>query len=171
MAPPPERPQRAPKGVCMTDDLAAALRESTHETFSMLVGRAVEDEAAAESEKKPSGSVLCGYIGVVGKRSGYVCLYIPRDLAGEIAEAMLGVSDGVTDEDVKDSIAELANLVAGGASSKLSQWESEFRFEVTLPSTIEGDNVSLRPPRQSWRTQLPFRAGSSWLAVEACVRC
>ena len=154
----------------MCEDLVQALKDATLDAFAMISPEPVTPHEARDPDGATEGCMLYGYIGMVGAKSGYVCLRAPREMAATLASAMLGNPAQLSPNEIKDAIGEIVNMIAGGASCKLAQANAEFQFEVTLPSIIEGCNLSLKPPSNSWRKHIPFGYDGSGFIVEACVK-
>ncbi|HRU06260.1 MAG TPA: chemotaxis protein CheX [Candidatus Brocadiia bacterium] len=154
----------------MCDDLVQALKDATLDAFAMISQDPVVAHEAREPDENAEGCMLYGYIGMVGDKSGYVCLRTPKDVAEKLASAMLGNPAQLSPNEIKDAVGEMVNMIAGGASCKLAQASADFQFEVTLPSIIEGCNLSLKPPSNSWRKHIPFGFKESGFIVEACVK-
>jgi chemotaxis protein CheX len=90
--------------------------------------------SAAPNERKLSASV-----GIAGEWNGTVTLQCGADTACRLAGAMLAMDPAPdVDEDVKDVLGELANIVAGNIKSMLPGPSS-----LSLPCVIDGSNYSL----------------------------
>jgi len=154
----------------MCDDLVQALKDATLDAFAMITTSPVIANEARDPDVTTDGCALYGYIGMVGKKSGYVCLRVSGATAAQMAGAMLGNPAQLSPSEIKDAVGEMVNMIAGGASCKLAQAGAKFQFEVTLPSIIEGCNITLKPPSDSWRKHIPFVFDSSSFVLEACVK-
>ncbi len=66
------------------------------------------------------------------------------------------------DDDVRDAMGELANIVGGNLKPLLPQG-----VELSMPSVVEGSNYSLRLCGENSFLRLPFvcEAGKSWVTI------
>jgi chemotaxis protein CheX len=108
------------------------------EVFSSMLALEVSPleakPAAPENERKISASV-----GIAGEWNGTVTLQCSADTACRLAGAMLAMDPlPDVDDDVKDVLGELANIVAGNIKSMLPGPSS-----LSLPCVIDGSNYSL----------------------------
>ena len=131
--------------------------ESAKQTFETMVFMPLTCEEAEGKEKgSPSGSIS-GTIGLAGEtQSGTLSLMFPMSLAKIIFRSMMGMqeSDPVEDNEVHDVVGELANMVAGGAKSRLQ--EKGFNFKIGLPTVVVGENHYLDPPKEVQTMVIPM---------------
>lgn len=91
------------------------------------VGMKVKEQLQAEYE-------VSGIIGLSGRAAGTVILSLSKEVALGAASAMMGEPQSNINRDVLDVIAELTNMVAGGAKTQLAQYE----MSISLPNVIIG---------------------------------
>jgi len=151
-------------------EIVNALQDATAEFFGTVLGQEILANAPTESSETFDGPRLCGLIGIVGKLSGYICSHLPLAMALKIAGQMLGTSTEPSIEDAKDAVGEFINIIAGSASTKLSQAAASSQFEVTLPTIIEGNSFAMRAPGGGSRFHLPFSYDGTTFFVEICVK-
>jgi chemotaxis protein CheX len=68
---------------------------------------------------------------------------------------MLGSEIRVVDDTIKDGVAELVNIVAGGAKSKLNADHST-PIDLSLPTVVRGNSYTVDYPSQSVWLDIPF---------------
>ncbi|MDX1964928.1 MAG: chemotaxis protein CheX [Pirellulales bacterium] len=109
---------------------------------------------------------ISGVIGLTGKANGTVVLSFSRDTAIQATATMLGERPEELNNDVVDTIGELANMVAGSAKTELEQ----FAMSISLPSVIIGKNHTVAFPRGVTPIGIPFECdwGSLCLDVGLC---
>lgn len=96
----------------------------------------VEEGEPATSEK----SKVLASLGITGDWNGALILECGAETACMLAGAVLGCGQiSSVDEDVKDVLGELANIVAGNLKKRLPG--NSF---LTLPCVVEGSNFSLQ---------------------------
>ena len=93
--------------------------------------------------KKTSQPVMgvAALVGLAGDVEGRVLIDMSRDTAIKIASTMNGEELTELDELVKATITELANMITAQAVTKL--FELGFKFDLTPPSIITGDNMQV----------------------------
>ena len=106
---------------------------------------------------------VSGIVGVSGKGAGTVVLSMERSVAIRAAEVML-MTEGITEvnNDVLDTVGELANMVCGSAKAQLSQ----FNLSVSLPNVLCGEDCWLHFPQTSYPIRIPFKCQWGMLALQ-----
>lgn len=91
--------------------------------------------------KKTSQPVMgvAALVGLAGDVEGRVLIDMSKDTAIAIASSMNGEELKEMDDLVKATITELANMITAQAVTKLH--ELGFKFDLTPPSIITGDNM------------------------------
>jgi chemotaxis protein CheX len=121
-------------GSLQSKDVVAIVREVFSSMLALEVSPSEITAAAAENERKLSASV-----GIAGEWNGTVTLQCSAETACSLAGAMLAMDPlPDVDDDVKDVLGELANIVAGNIKSRLPGPSS-----LSLPCVIDGSNYSL----------------------------
>ncbi len=145
--------------------LRQKLIEATFEVFDLIGGMEVRP-----GPMPPEGEVLSfsfsvtGMVGLVGSRKGMLAVHASEGLAMALTGNFLGLEVKEVNEDVKDAIAELTNILAGCAKSALVGAGEELR--LSLPSTLSGKEYSLSPSPGAERLLVPFNTQAGWLLVE-----
>jgi len=108
---------------------------------------------------------ISGIIGFAGEAKGSIALTFPESLALKLYSQMVGETARSMDDMVRDSIGELANMVAGGAKAALAQ--KGFHFKIAIPSIVVGKNHSIQHGAAAPFLVVPFSAESEtfWLEV------
>lgn len=109
---------------------------------------------------------ITALIGLSGPVRGNVALTFPVETVLNIINRMLGSKIQVVDELVTDSVAELVNMVAGGAKKKLSS-EDGPPVDLGLPTVLSGNEYVVQHPSKSIWFKVPFTSdlGSFTLQV------
>ncbi|NAZ83426.1 hypothetical protein GTR02_16530 [Kineococcus sp. R8] len=77
----------------------------------------VEPLLAAFEPHDIEGAVLCASVGISGARPGLVSVVVEKAGAVPLAAALLQEDGALTDEDVYDSLGEIANIVGGNVKA------------------------------------------------------
>ena len=132
--------------------------ESVHELFETMLSSNVKkgDVGLATSEKNPRD--IMSIIGLSGTARGTVALAFPVNTALNMASKLLGMEVKVMDDTVSDAVAELVNIVAGGAKAKfkISNDENHMPIQLSLPTVVRGNSFSVDYPSKSVWLEVPF---------------
>lgn len=117
-------------------DLSNSISKATVEIFqTMLMMDAVPGEPLAERVGSFKNSVS-GIVGLAGPSKGTLAIHIPEQTALKITSSFLCMDVEQIDDDVKDAIGELANMVAGGFKYHLP--DKGQSTQLSIPSVISG---------------------------------
>jgi chemotaxis protein CheX len=79
---------------------------------------------------------ISGIMGLSGDVSGSIIVSFGKGSACKLVGNMLGTSYDEINDDVKDGIQEIVNLIAGQAKTMLV--DTEYHFQVSIPTCIIG---------------------------------
>jgi CheY-specific phosphatase CheX len=97
-------------------------------------------------------------IDISGPARGTVAITMPSDTAIGIVEALLGSTCDEVDETVSDGVAEVVNMIAGGAKAKIAT-SAGVPLNLSLPTVVTGkENVVDHLSESTW-VQVPFKTG------------
>jgi chemotaxis protein CheX len=96
-------------------------------------------------------------LGLAGDLRGMLAVHWPKDLAAEITTRLLGEDVGEREEDIRDAVAEIVNMIAGGIKAAFSG-EGKL-LELSVPTTVTGSAYSVRSAWNASHIIIPFRAG------------
>ena len=140
--------------------------ESTYDLFStMLSSKAIRgDVGLAKPDANPRD--IMALIGLSGMARGMVALAFPVDTALNMVNRLLGTQIRIIDDTVSDAIAEMVNIVAGGAKAKI-RTDMEKPIDLSLPTVVRGNNYHVDYPSGSVWLEVPFNSdlGSFTLRV------
>jgi len=109
--------------------------EATKSVFDMMAGLEVEkDQVLICNTDKVKGDVT-GVIGLSNdKVKGSIAISFPKDLGKSVVANMLSMdAEQISDDDLKDGIGEITNMVAGDLNNRIGNI-----FKLSLPSIITG---------------------------------
>ncbi|MDX9703045.1 MAG: chemotaxis protein CheX [Candidatus Auribacterota bacterium] len=111
---------------------------------------------------------ISGTIGVAGEASGSVTVSFSESVARKIVENMLGIQVDSLNDDVKDAVGEIANMIAGGAKGELS--EKGYSFKIALPVVCIGKDHYTEYPKDIPCVVIPFSVEEGAFYVEICLK-
>ena len=81
---------------------------------------------------------ISGIMGLSGSVSGSIIVSFVKQTACKVVGNMLGTTYTELNDEVKDGIQEIVNLIAGQAKTLLA--DTEYHFQVSIPTCIIGAN-------------------------------
>lgn len=92
-------------------------------------------------------------IGITGTRQGRMVLDISTEIAETFATKILGTTSA-SEEDILNSIAEFANIVAGHSVSQVNNFfkGNQFELRITPPSVFIGESLGIINPKMASST-------------------
>lgn len=131
--------------------------ESVYSLCSTMLNCDVERGQPALAGFTPIHGDITALIGLSGPTRGTVALSFPHLTAHAMVGRLLQVDAEEAMDSVSDGVAELVNIVAGGAKAKLSEAGGDV-VNLGLPTVIRGGNEILDFPRHSTWLDVPFRS-------------
>lgn len=145
-------------------NLNESISKATVEIFqTMLMMDAVPGEPMDTRAGSFKDSVT-GIVGLAGPSKGMVAIHIPEKTALKITSAFLCMEVDSIDDDVKDAIGELANMVAGSIKADLSDDSKEYK--LSIPSVVCGAEYQIECLAESQRVIVPFTVSDGEFLVE-----
>lgn len=135
-------------------DLHAAITSTTQEIFSTMILLDIEEIDADEYLNNMPEVNLSSMLGFGGDIKGALELHFPGAVAIGITSQFLGMNVTQLDEDVKDAMGELANMIAGGLKTFFS--ERDIKAELAIPTTVTGKAYGTRSIPGAERLQVCF---------------
>jgi chemotaxis protein CheX len=145
--------QVRPMDVRYINPFVASVSDVFGRTLSAWVKR---DNPRIQRQAVPD-ETLAALIGLSGPIRGVVTLVVPMRTALAIVRRMLGCEVSATSPDLPDGLAELVNIVAGGAKARLAESEVE-PVNLGLPSVVKGDRFSMCYPSNTNWLEIPFES-------------
>ncbi len=140
------------------------LIESTIEIFTGMVMMEISVLGEPLTELGPLKKSITGMVGLAGTRKGVLAVHFPRQVALDVTSNFLGLEVSEVNEDVQDAIGEIANMLGGNLKTILSDRGRD--IQLSLPSTISGDEYSFSSQAEVDQVILPFQAPSGVFYVE-----
>lgn len=114
--------------------------------------------------------LVVGNVGIVGRLTGMVYLYMTHSFATRIAARMLGMTEAEVEEDelINDVIGELSNMVVGQFKNQLD--ERGYACRLTIPSILRGSNFVVEPVRSAERQVFYFTCGNDSIAYDILMK-
>lgn len=124
----------------------------------------LESEGILENEDVEICSNLTSMIGLGGGIRGVVAVHCPASVAKSITGSFLGMDKHELDEDVRDAIGEIANMVAGNL--KVSFAKTDIMVELAIPTSIVGKGFAVTGMADAARYVAPLKMNGNVFWVE-----
>lgn len=143
-----------------------SIKEATKEVCSTMLNLQVKaEESFIKDEKNVSTDLLSSVHFFGDKYMGKIAVFAYGGMACQLAGAMLGMEVTEVDEDVKDCMGEIVNMIAGGAKTKLQ--DSMGLLHLLTPWVISGKNLTIAsPPGGEEGLSIDSQAQFSWIMTK-----
>ncbi len=129
--------------------------EAVCELFSTVLSTAAHRGDVGIVQEMGQPRDITALIGFSGPARGMVALSFPVTTALALVSRIKGLETRVVDETVLDLVAELVNIVAGGAKARLQHGDGA-SIELSLPTVVRGVRYSVDCSTQSHWLDVPF---------------
>jgi chemotaxis protein CheX len=107
---------------------------------------------------------ITGMVGLAGTHKGVLAVHFPNQVAMDVTGSFLGMEVDEINADVQDAVGEIANMLGGNLKTILSDRGKD--IQLSLPSTISGDEYSFSSQAEVDQIILPFKAPAGIFYVE-----
>ncbi len=147
----------------LTIDLYEEIVSGTQEVFSSMLMLELESGDPTYGVDGTISSNLTSMLGLGGDIRGMVAIHCQEDVAKLITSEFLGMDVNSLDEDVKDAIGEIANMVAGNL--KMSFEKDDVDIQLAIPTSVIGTNFKMSGFSKANCISIPFSidAGKLWV--------
>lgn len=142
--------------------------ESTQEIFSSMIMLDVTSGEPFKRNNELLENSISGIIGLAGATKGLLAIHMPNDTAFAVTTAFLGMDVEKIDEDVRDAIGELANMLGGSLKAVLDPNGSE--IQLSMPSAVHGEEYSVDCLANAATVSVPFNFNEHKFTVELQLR-
>ena len=144
-------------------EIVSRLDEDVREIFSTMVpGDPVELVSETETSTHFKAS-LSAMVGFAGSYSGMISINTTKMLALKITSEMLGMELDECEEDIADSLGEIANMIGGSFKHRFVKNGKEVK--LSTPSVITGEDYQMTVGTMPDSTTLLFRRGEDTFTV------
>ena len=147
--------------------LMEAMKASISEVLETMFFMAID--GASGSEKKVTLPVASNAVAVVlpfdGPVRGLFRLMVPSALAYAISADFMGIdTDALDENDVRQTLLEMINMLAGNT---LSHYDADMIFDLSIPQTIEDDDLVYDGSGQAGYCCLDIQTSVDHMIMEA----
>ncbi len=127
--------------------------KATIETYSTMMGTQIKAGKPMLNKGRGITYDISGVIGITGEIIGSVAMSYPTSAALSTVSKFLGEEVNEVNDDLRDAIGELANIVAGYAKKFLP-----FNISISLPTVISGTGLVIKEPPDVFSFVVPFES-------------
>lgn len=141
----------------------------TVDTLKQMAGMNCERTGLRLSPEATSHGYYSGTIGLSGQAEGFVSVTFSKELATNVVCKMLMMTpEEITEEDIRDGVGELMNVVAGAAKAELVN--TKHAFQLSIPQVFSGGPHTVAQPRGIPVFIIEFQADGNPFDVMVCLR-
>jgi chemotaxis protein CheX len=139
---------------------------ATKDVFSTMVMMEVEDGPPVIGKGGEITSNISSMLGLGGGIRGILAIHCPAAVAKDITGAFLGMEIEEMNDDVKDAIGELTNMIAGNL--KIFFATIGIDMKLAIPTTVIGESYHTSGLFGATRIVVPFIGahGSFWIELK-----
>lgn len=140
-------------------------------TFHVLETTASTKVSARKPYRKRNhvakGEISC-VINISGDLSGTVSLSFSKQCILNIVSSMFGEEMKELDDEIKDAVGEIANMIAGQATTKFTEYGKTVKAETA--TVIMGNTHDITHSPDLPVIALPYQTGSGDFTLEICFK-
>jgi len=107
---------------------------------------------------------ISSVVGFTGRLSGMLGMHFSAEMACNVASGLLGMPVTQVDENVRDAIGELSNMLAGGLKKQLSSTDN--MFKISIPTIVSGLEYSMHAPTNARQLWMGIAAGQCRFKIQ-----
>jgi len=113
-------------------------------------------------------SDVSGIVGITGETEGSICITFSKECILYVIGKMLGDEHKEINDEVKDAVGELTNMISGDSRRRLQ--EIGRNFQGAIPSVISGKGHEIRHVTKGPILSIPFSTQAGNFTVEVCFK-
>jgi chemotaxis protein CheX len=145
-------------------DIGSEIVKGTQDVFSTMLMVDLESEDILVNQRGDIDSNLTSMIGLGGGIRGVLAIHCPAEVAKAITGSFLGMEVEELDDDVKDAIGEIANMVAGNL--KVAYSSIDIQIELAIPTSIVGESFNVCGSAKAQRVIVPLKMAGDRFWIE-----
>ena len=145
-------------------DFTKKIIHATEEIFNTMIFMQISSGPALTEGQEVLDCHVSSMIGLSGDFNSMLSIHCPGKIGMAITGGMLGMDVEEIDADVKDTLGEIANMVAGGLKESFAT--ENVKLELAIPTTVTGKSYTVSSPTRSDRVIIPFELEQGRFFVE-----
>jgi len=129
------------------DNVAEEIISCTNEVFTTMIPMEMKSDGSFYQKEEMISTDVISLVTFTGEHSGIVAIFCTKGIALNITSNMLGVETTSVDQDTKDAMGEVANMIAGNIKNKIC--ETYGAMHLSVPIVIAGEDLSISSVRSN----------------------
>lgn len=142
------------------------ITQAVSAVFQSMIGSELEHVGG---RTEPTQLGLTAIVGLTGEPAGILSVSCDLTAASKIAAAMLGTDLPGSEEDARDALGEVCNMVAGNLKSSLPKPQD--RCQLSVPTVISGTDYQIKSLLYGEKHSVAFRFEDEAIAVTLQIQC
>ncbi len=123
-------------------DVAEEIVSSTNEVFSTMIPMEITSDGSFYQKEDMISTDVISLVSFTGEHSGILAIFCCKEIALKITSSMLGIEATEIDQDTKDAMGEVTNMIAGTLKNKIL---GKFgAMHLSIPIVIAGESLTIR---------------------------
>ncbi len=145
-------------------DLQQQIIDSTQSVFDTMLMMPLTPGSILAEKVYTFQKSISAMLGFAGEIQGMLTIHCPQEVAFTITSALLGVDVDTINEDVKDTIGELANMILGGIKDGFT--EQGIQINLAIPTVLAGRSYRISGMTDALWITVPFYLDEGEFLVE-----
>ncbi|MHB8069464.1 MAG: chemotaxis protein CheX [Desulfobaccales bacterium] len=107
---------------------------------------------------------VSGVVGITGPPNGSMSLTFSKNCILQVVSNMLGETFQEVNDDIKDAVGELSNMISGTARNELGN--KGYAFKTSIPTVVSGPSHEIRHMCKAPTIAIPFTTTAGAFVVE-----
>ena len=137
---------------------------ATLEVLKTMAFTEVQPGKPFMKKDKISYGDVSGIVGITGPHNGSMSLTFSKDCIIAIVSNMLGENFAEVNDDIKDAVGELSNMISGTARNELGN--KGYSFKTSIPIVVSGPRHEIRHQCKAPTIAIPFNSKAGPFVVE-----
>ncbi len=148
------------------ENITEDIINSTNEIFATMIPMEIKTETSFYQNEAMISTDVMSLVSFTGEHSGIVAVFCSKEIALKITSNMLGMESTEFNQDTKDAIGEVTNMIAGSLKNRVSDTFGAMNLSVPIViagadltiSSSSGDSVKITP-------SVTCNSQNSWLMI------
>jgi chemotaxis protein CheX len=123
------------------DDVVEDIVSSTNEVFSTMIPMEISPDGSFYQKEEMISTDVMSLVSFTGEHSGILAIFCSKDIALKITSGMLGIEATELNQDTKDAMGEVTNMIAGTVKNKIH--EKFGAMHLSIPIVIAGGDLTI----------------------------
>ena len=123
------------------DDVVEEIVSSTNEVFSTMIPMEIKSDGSFYQKEDMISTDVISLVSFTGEHSGILAVFCSKEIALKITSGMLGIEATEIDQDTKDAMGEVTNMIAGTLKNKI--FEKFGAMHLSVPIVIAGGDLTI----------------------------